>query len=84
MDDRGGKLSLDGFCSRICGGSLGIILPRRAALDQFFWDVDFVGSVRFGWILALFYLVWMLNLYNVIDGIASVEAVCVSRGMSIV
>lgn len=39
-------------------------------------------SIDFGWgghILAAFYLVWMLNLYNFmdgIDGIASVEAIC--------
>jgi hypothetical protein len=42
----GGTLSLEGVCSGICGGSLGIILARRAAHDQFFWDVDFVGLVR--------------------------------------
>ncbi|WP_434650389.1 MraY family glycosyltransferase [Pseudomonas sp. D1-2] len=37
----------------------------------------------FGHILALFYLVWVLNLYNFmdgIDGIASVEAICVCLG----
>ena len=36
-----------------------------------------------GDLLALFYLVWMLNLYNFmdgIDGIASVEAICVCLG----
>lgn len=39
-----------------------------------------------GWllnILAAFYLVWMLNLYNFmdgIDGLASVEAICVTTG----
>lgn len=43
-------------------------------------------SISFGWlgqVLALFYLVWMLNLYNFmdgIDGLASVEAVCVCLG----
>ena len=41
---------------------------------------------NFGWfgnVLAAFYLVWMLNLYNFmdgIDGIASVEAVCACSG----
>lgn len=42
--------------------------------------------IKLGWLghaLALLYLVWMLNLYNFmdgIDGIASVEAVCVCVG----
>ncbi len=37
----------------------------------------------FGHVLAVFYLVWMLNLYNFmdgIDGIASVEAICACLG----
>ncbi len=37
----------------------------------------------FGHVLAVIYLVWMLNLYNFmdgIDGIASVEAICVCLG----
>lgn len=37
----------------------------------------------FGHVLAAFYLVWLLNLYNFmdgIDGIASVEAMCVCLG----
>ncbi|SDB16320.1 Fuc2NAc and GlcNAc transferase [Pseudomonas sp. NFACC13-1] len=37
----------------------------------------------FGHVLAVFYLVWMLNLYNFmdgIDGIASVEAICSCLG----
>ncbi|SCW62902.1 Fuc2NAc and GlcNAc transferase [Pseudomonas sp. NFACC46-3] len=37
----------------------------------------------FGHVLAVFYLVWMLNLYNFmdgIDGIASVEAICTCLG----
>lgn len=40
----------------------------------------------FGYILAAFYLVWLLNLYNFmdgIDGIASIEAVCVCLGGAI-
>jgi UDP-N-acetylmuramyl pentapeptide phosphotransferase/UDP-N-acetylglucosamine-1-phosphate transferase len=67
----GGTLPLDGVCSGICGGSLGIILARRAALDQFFGM-----SISLGWfgrVRALFYLVWMLNFYNLVDGIACVE-----------
>lgn len=43
-------------------------------------------NLELGWlghILAVFYLVWMLNLYNFmdgIDGIASVEAICACLG----
>lgn len=48
--------------------------------------VLFGGQVDLGWaghILAAFYLVWLLNLYNFmdgIDGIASVEAICTCLG----
>lgn len=48
--------------------------------------VIFGGLLQLSWIghvLAAFYLVWLLNLYNFmdgIDGIASVEAVCVCLG----
>lgn len=44
-------------------------------------------TVNSGWVgsvLAAFYLVWMLNLYNFmdgIDGIASIEAICACLGM---
>jgi Fuc2NAc and GlcNAc transferase len=41
----------------------------------------------FGHLLAIFYLVWMLNLYNFmdgIDGIASLEAVCVCLGACLI
>lgn len=60
-----------------------------SALWALFWlgglpPVDVFGSaLDIGWIgqvLTAFYLVWMLNLYNFmdgIDGIASLEAVCV-------
>lgn len=43
-------------------------------------------SFELGWVghvLALFYLVWLLNLYNFmdgIDGLASIEAICVCLG----
>lgn len=45
-------------------------------------DLSWLGNS-----LALLYLVWMLNLYNFmdgIDGIASVEALCVCIGVSLV
>ncbi|WP_025856929.1 glycosyltransferase family 4 protein [Pseudomonas sp. CHM02] len=48
------------------------------------FDLD-LGGV--GHLLAAMYLVWMLNLYNFmdgIDGIASVEAVCACLGVSFV
>lgn len=41
----------------------------------------------FGYVLAAFYLVWMLNLYNFmdgIDGIASVEAISVCLGAALI
>lgn len=44
-------------------------------------QLGFIGSV-----LSIFYLVWMLNLYNFmdgIDGLASLEAICVCFGMCI-
>ncbi|WP_226475223.1 glycosyltransferase family 4 protein [Pseudomonas sp. MWU16-30323] len=64
-----------------------------AAAWALFWlgglpPLQVIGfSVDFGWIghvLAAFYLVWMLNLYNFmdgIDGIASVEAICACLGV---
>lgn len=67
-----------------------------AAAWSLFWvnglpPIDVFGTaVDFGWlgnILALIYLVWMLNLYNFmdgIDGLASVEAISVCFGMSLV
>lgn len=52
-----------------------------------FPPVMFFGvSLELGWfghVLAAFYLVWLLNLYNFmdgIDGLASVEAICVCLG----
>lgn len=47
-------------------------------------------SFQLGWfgiVLGLFYLVWLLNLYNFmdgIDGLASVEAICVCLGACLV
>ncbi|UUT21627.1 MULTISPECIES: glycosyltransferase family 4 protein [Pseudomonas] len=40
-----------------------------------------------GWILGGLYLVWMLNLYNFmdgIDGLASIEAICACLGMCLI
>ncbi|MGR3887574.1 MraY family glycosyltransferase [Pseudomonas sp. 1152_12] len=51
-----------------------------APLTVFGWDLH-LGLI--GNVLAAVYLVWMLNLYNFmdgIDGIASVEAICVCLG----
>jgi len=55
-------------------------LGGLAALN--FWDASLDLGLP-GSIIAAFYLVWMLNLYNFmdgIDGIASVEALCVCGG----
>ena len=53
--------------------------------------IDLFGiHVNLGWaghVLAAFYLVWLLNLYNFmdgIDGIASVEAICVCLGACLI
>ena len=66
-----------------------------SALWALFWigglpPLDFFGvSIDLGWVghlLAAIYLVWTLNLYNFmdgIDGIASVEAICVCLGGSL-
>jgi len=48
----------------------------------FIIDLGWVGSI-----LAAFYLVWMLNLYNFmdgIDGLASVEAICVCLTIALI
>lgn len=48
------------------------------------------GTIEFGWVgyvLAALYLVWMLNLYNFmdgIDGLASVEALCACLGVCVI
>jgi Fuc2NAc and GlcNAc transferase len=67
-----------------------------AALWALYWleglpPVSILGSnINMGWIgnvLAALYLVWMLNLYNFmdgIDGLASVEAVCVCATISLI
>ncbi|MGY4493055.1 MraY family glycosyltransferase [Pseudomonas sp. TE3610] len=77
----------------------GHIAPRWRLLGHFLaagWTLFWLGGlaplalpwgiVDLGWvgvILALVYLVWMLNLYNFmdgIDGLASAEAICVCAG----
>ncbi|MEN1831367.1 glycosyltransferase family 4 protein [Pseudomonas lijiangensis] len=59
-------------------------LGGLAPLDFFGFTLD-LGII--GHILAAFYLVWMLNLYNFmdgIDGISSIEAVTVCAGISLI
>lgn len=53
--------------------------------------IEFFGStIYLGWLgnlMAVFYLVWMLNLYNFmdgIDGLASIEAISVCLGISLI
>lgn len=51
---------------------------------EFFGIEVQLGAI--GYVLAVLYLVWMLNLYNFmdgIDGLASLEAICVCGGMCI-
>lgn len=55
--------------------------PEIVVLGQQF-SMGWIGTI-----VAAFYLVWMLNLYNFmdgIDGIASVEAICVCLGVCLV
>jgi len=56
-------------------------LPPFSLLGETY-DLSWLGHV-----LTLFYIVWMLNLYNFmdgIDGIASVEAICVCLGICLI
>ncbi|WCD82156.1 MraY family glycosyltransferase [Pseudomonas sp. TUM22785] len=59
-------------------------------LNGFSSIVLFGSEVQLGWsgvVLASIYLVWMLNLYNFmdgIDGIASIESICVCLGGAII
>lgn len=81
----------------------GHIAARWRLLGHFsgaIWALLFIGglppvelfgrAVELGWVghlIAGLYLVWMLNLYNFmdgIDGIASVEALCVCLGMCVI
>ncbi|MFH7422972.1 glycosyl transferase, partial [Pseudomonas syringae pv. tagetis] len=60
------------------------LLVGISPVDLMGWTFS-AGPV--GQVLAAFYLVWMLYLYNFIDGIdgiAGVEAVTVCKGMSII
>lgn len=90
----GGTIALIGFMD-----DHGHIAARWRLLGHFgsaFWVLGWIGglppiavfgvSIDLGWpgyLLAAFYLVWLLNLYNFmdgIDGIASVEAICACLG----
>lgn len=81
----------------------GHIAARWRLLGHFvasLWALTWLGGLAplevlgyrldMGWagtILAVFYLVWMLNLYNFmdgIDGIASVEAICACLGLCLI
>lgn len=93
----GGAVALIGFMD-----DHGHIAARWRLLGHFaaaIWGLWWLGGlpplmffgrvVDLGWmghVLAAFYLVWMLNLYNFmdgIDGIAGVEAVCVCAGAAL-
>ena len=87
----GGLVALVGFIDdhRPLAARWRLVAHFAAAIWGVFWlggapDLEiFGGRVSLGWLgaaLAVFYLVWMLNLYNFmdgIDGIAGVEAVTV-------
>nr|WP_314531345.1 glycosyltransferase family 4 protein [uncultured Pseudomonas sp.] len=68
----------------LCGGWALYWLGGLPPLE--FWGAA-IDLQWFGVILSAFYLVWLLNLYNFmdgIDGLASVEAICACVGVCIV
>ncbi|OOQ43703.1 glycosyl transferase [Pseudomonas fluorescens] len=81
MDDHGHIAARWRLLGHFCAAAWALIwLGGLPPLTLFGMGVD-LGW--FGYILAAFYLVWMLNLYNFmdgIDGIASVEAICSCLG----
>ncbi|MBD8601597.1 glycosyltransferase family 4 protein [Pseudomonas sp. CFBP 8771] len=69
-----GHFAAGGWALLCLGGMPGVI----GAVD---------GLAALWWVFGLLYLVWMLNLYNFmdgIDGIASVEAICVCAGACLI
>lgn len=91
----GGLVAIIGFMD-----DHGHIAARWRLLGHFsaaIWSLYWLGglpllqvfglTIDLGWfgaVIAAFYLVWMLNLYNFmdgIDGLASVEAICATLGM---
>lgn len=84
MDDHGhiaARWRLLGHFIAAIWGVIWIGGPAPLNLFGSLIDLSWIGSA-----LAILYLVWMLNLYNFmdgIDGIASVEAVCVCAGVSV-
>ncbi|CAI3788181.1 putative undecaprenyl-phosphate N-acetylglucosaminyl 1-phosphate transferase [Pseudomonas sp. MM227] len=69
-----GHFTAGGWALLCLGGMPGVI----GAVD---------GLAALWWVFGLLYLVWMLNLYNFmdgIDGIASVEAICVCAGACLI
>lgn len=84
MDDHGHIAARWRLLGHFVAGGWGVFwlggLPELEVVGRVL-HLDWLGGV-----LALFYLVWMLNLYNFmdgIDGIASVEAVCACLGACI-
>ena len=97
MAGGGGAVAMIGFLD-----DHGHIAARWRLLGHFasaFWLLGWVGGIPsvelfgtaldLGWVgfvLGAFYLVWLLNLYNFmdgIDGIASIEAICACVGASL-
>lgn len=50
-------------------------------LNVFGFDLDLSW---FGHVCAVFYLVWMLNLYNFMDGLASIQAMSTCLGVCVI
>lgn len=85
MDDHGHIAARWRLLGHFCAGAWALFwlggLPQLSIFGM---------TLNLGWagsILAAFYLVWMLNLYNFmdgIDGIASVEAICTCLGACLI
>jgi len=85
MDDHGHIAARWRLLGHFCAGAWALLwLGGLPPLSMFGMTIDlgWIGSI-----LAAFYLVWMLNLYNFmdgIDGIASVEAICTCLGACLI
>lgn len=81
MDDHGHIPAKWRLLTHFAGAGWVLFWLGGLPMMQFFGTAVYMGWI--GYVVAAFYLVWLLNLYNFmdgIDGLASVEAICVSLG----
>lgn len=85
LDDHGHIAARWRLLGHFTSATIAVMFLGGAAPVSVFGEIFDFGIV--GDALAIFYLVWMLNLYNFmdgIDGIASVEAITASGGMCLI